>query len=243
MFGIRFIKTEPTQYVIRFRNGRPRREGTGLSMFYHAPTTSLVVVPTASVDVPFIFEEVTADYQDVSVQGQVTYRIANPRQTAALLNFGLDAKGRYRSEDPQTLPRRVVNEVRVAVRARLQSLTLQEALAGAESLAAGVGGALREASAIAALGIETLGLSILAIKPTPETARALEAAAREELLRRADEAIYARRNAAVEQERSIKENELNTRSRSKTRSARSTRPRWTPIERSGSAAARSSRTK
>jgi len=33
---------------------------------------------------------------------------------------------------------------------------------------------------------------------------------REELLRRADEAIYSRRNAAVEQERAIKENELNT---------------------------------
>ena len=59
-------------------------------------------------------------------------------------------------------------------------------------------------------GLEILGLSILAIKPTPETARALEAEARERILREADEAIYARRNAAVEQERSIKENELNT---------------------------------
>ncbi len=55
-----------------------------------------------------------------------------------------------------------------------------------------------------------MGLSILAIKPTPETSRALEAEAREQILLNADEAIYARRNAAVEQERSIKENELNT---------------------------------
>src|SRR5438046_7116501 len=55
-----------------------------------------------------------------------------------------------------------------------------------------------------------LGLSILAIKPTPETARALEAETREQLFREADEAIYARRNAAVQQERAIKENELNT---------------------------------
>ena len=38
----------------------------------------------------------------------------------------------------------------------------------------------------------------------------MEAVAREETLRQADEAIYARRNAAVEQERKIKENELNT---------------------------------
>jgi hypothetical protein len=41
-------------------------------------------------------------------------------------------------------------------------------------------------------------------------ARALEADAREDLLRRADQAIYERRNAAVEQERRIKENELST---------------------------------
>jgi hypothetical protein len=53
-------------------------------------------------------------------------------------------------------------------------------------------------------------LSILAIRPTPETSRALEAEAREQILREADEAIYARRNAAVERERAIKENELNT---------------------------------
>ncbi len=40
--------------------------------------------------------------------------------------------------------------------------------------------------------------------------RRVEAEAREELLRRADQAIYDRRNASVEQERRIKENELNT---------------------------------
>jgi len=41
-------------------------------------------------------------------------------------------------------------------------------------------------------------------------AKALEAEAREALQRRSDEAIYARRNNAVEQERRIKESELNT---------------------------------
>src|SRR5262249_20766841 len=47
-------------------------------------------------------------------------------------------------------------------------------------------------------------------KPTPEIARALEADAREMLQKQADEAIYARRNASVEQERRIKESELQT---------------------------------
>ena len=58
--------------------------------------------------------------------------------------------------------------------------------------------------------MEVLDLSILAIKPNPEMSRALETEVREKLLEEADQAIYARRNAAVEQERAIKENELNT---------------------------------
>jgi hypothetical protein len=60
------------------------------------------------------------------------------------------------------------------------------------------------------LGIEILGFSLLGIRPTPEIARALEAEAREALQGRSDEAIYARRNAAVEQERRIKESEMET---------------------------------
>lgn len=45
---------------------------------------------------------------------------------------------------------------------------------------------------------------------SPETARALEAKAREAILLEADSAIYARRNAAVENERAIKQSELDT---------------------------------
>jgi len=210
MLGLRFIKAQPNQYVIQFRNGRPHRQGAGLSILYFAPMSSLVVVPTASVNEPFIFAEVTSDYQEITVQGQVTYRIADPLRIATLLNYALDAKGRYVSEDPKKLSQRVIDQVQVAMRTQLQSMPMKDALASGELLVVQVRGTLRETPMIEALGLEVLGLSVLAIKPKPETARALEAEAREALLRRADEATYSRRNAAVEQERAIKENELNT---------------------------------
>jgi len=211
MFGIRFIKAQPTVYMLQFCKGRVIREGVGLTFFYYAPTISLVAVPAASAESPFIFEEVTADFQSVTIQGQVTYRVADPKRLAALMNFTLDARGQgYVSEDPQKLPQRVINVVNVLARAELQRLPLREALRAADTLVQAVRKGLVGSAEIAQLGIEILGLSILAIKPTPETARALEAEAREQLLKEADEAIYARRNAAVEQERSIKENELNT---------------------------------
>ncbi|MEI8234148.1 MAG: SPFH domain-containing protein [Verrucomicrobiota bacterium] len=211
MFGIRFLKFQPTTYLLQYRNGRIVREGVGLAFVYYAPTTSLVAVPIGSTDVPFIFQEVTADFQEITLQGQVTYRVVDAKKLAALLNFTLDASGRtYVSEDPVKLPQRVINVVKVLARTELEKLKLREAIRSSETIVKSVGDRLAASPEIQSLGLEILGLSVLAIKPTPESARALEAQAREQLLKEADEATYARRNSAVEQERAIKENELNT---------------------------------
>jgi regulator of protease activity HflC (stomatin/prohibitin superfamily) len=211
MLGIRYIKVEPTDFVIQFKRGIVVREGVGLSFMYFAPTTSLVRIPVGSVDVPFIFHEVTADFQTVSIQGQLTYRVAEPLKLSQLMNFTLASNGRdYASDDPSKLPQRLVNHTQVLTRASLKSLRLKQALGQSDALVATLREGLQAAESISSLGIDILGLSILAIKPTPETSRALEAEAREQVLREADEAIYIRRNAAVDQERGIKENELNT---------------------------------
>lgn len=211
MFGIQFIKVQPTTHLFQYRGGKIVRDGLGLSFFYYAPTSSLVAVPVESTDVPFIFQETTGDFQTVTVQGQVTYRVSEPRRLAALMNYTLAPDGRrYAAEDPKKLPERVIHTVNVLARAELQKLPLREAIRGSEELVRAVKARLAKAEEITSLGLEVLGLSILAVKPVPETARALEAETREKLFREADEAIHARRNAAVEQERAIKENELNT---------------------------------
>lgn len=205
------MKAGPTDFVIQYKQGQIVREGTGLSFFYYSPITSLVLVPIGSVDVPFIFEEVTMDFQEVTVQGQLTYRILEPKKLSQLMNFTLAASGRdYASDDPQKLPQRLINHAQVLTRASLKTLSLRQALGQTENLVAALYEGFQTAESIMSLGIEVLGLSILAIKPTPDTSRALEADAREKILLEADEAIYARRNAAVLQERAIKENELNT---------------------------------
>ena len=93
MFGLRYAKASPSTYVIQYRNGQPVREGTGLAFFYFAPNASLVSVPLESVDVPFMFNEVSSDFQDVTVQGQVTSRVADPKLLASLMNFTLKPNG------------------------------------------------------------------------------------------------------------------------------------------------------
>src|SRR2546426_3412926 len=211
MLGLRFIKMQPTSYLLQYKKGRIVREGAGLSFFYYAPTTSLVAVPIASTDAPFIFNEVTSDFQEISIQGQANYRITDPKRVSQLLNYTLDASARgYLSDDPQKLSARVINVIKVLTRKELQTLALRDALRASDALVREVTKGLAGSTEISSLGLEVLGLSILAIKPNPETGRALEAEAREQLLREADEAIYARRNSAVEQERAIRENELNT---------------------------------
>ena len=211
MFGIGFIKAQPTTYLIQYRGGRAVREGVGLSFFYFSPTSSLVAVPVASQDQPFIFELTTRDYQSVTIQGQVAFRVAEPHKAAALLDFSLRQDGSaYATDDPQKLKARVLAQVEVLAQQTIRGLSLQQALQADAAVVARIAAGLVEHREIASLGLEILDVSVLTIKPTAETARAREAEAREAILKASDEAIYARRNAAVEQERTIRENELDT---------------------------------
>jgi regulator of protease activity HflC (stomatin/prohibitin superfamily) len=206
-----FYKGDPNEYVLVYRGGRVRRAGAGLAFFYWAPTTSLVSVPISTADVPFILNETTGNFQAVTVQGQLTYRIADPGALARVLNFTINPRTRaFVSTDPEKLGQRIVNAVQAQLRAELSQRALAEALKDSAAIAAAALAGVQADAALAAMGVECLNLFITAIKPTPEMAKALEAEYREGLQQRADQAIYARRAAAVEQERRIKENELNT---------------------------------
>jgi hypothetical protein len=206
-----YFKAEPTEYILAFRNGRVTQQGAGRAFWYWQPTTSIVLVPVSTVDALFVFNEVTGNFQAITLQGQITYRIVAPEIVAGLLNFTIEPRTRkYKSQDPDKLQQRIVNLVQMYTRDEIQQLTLEAALRGAEPLARRVQARIVEEQSLARLGVECLGLFFTSIKATPEMSRALEAEAREALQQRADQAIYARRAEAVEQERRIKQNELST---------------------------------
>ena len=211
MFGYRYIKVPPTVHLSQYSAGKVVRAGTGLSFFYFVPVTTLTAVPVGSTETPFILRETTLDFQEVSIQGQITYRIADPARISKLLDFSLKNDGAtYRSSDPEKVPTRILNALTVLTKAELGRRTLIQAVQAVQEIGAAVKMAIAQSDELTTLGIEVLSFSVLSIKPTPETMRALEAETRENLLRRADEATYARRNAALESERVIKENELQT---------------------------------
>jgi hypothetical protein len=105
---------------------------------------------------------------------------------------------------------RVLRVVQAAIQSQVQASDLRAALTMSQSLAEFVRAQARTDATLQAMGVDLLEVTISAILPTPETSRALEAEAREMILKEADDAIYARRKSAVEQERTIREAELNT---------------------------------
>ena len=211
MLGIKFIKSEPTTFLMAFRSGKIVKEGAGLSFVYFGPTTSLVAVPVGSKSQDFIFQPVTADFQAVTVQGQVSYRVSEPQKLAGMLNYTLRQDSQvYVSDDPEKLKDRVLGVVEVLVQKSLKKMNLKQALLASDEIASVIEEGLRNQAEIQSLGLNILRASVFAVKPTPETAKALEAEARESILRGADEAIFSRRNSAVENERAIRESELDT---------------------------------
>jgi hypothetical protein len=210
MFGIQFIKFDAMTYVIQYKGGQIVKEGRGLAFFYFAPTTSITAIPLGSIDVNFIFSETTADFQEITLQGQITYKIKDPKQLADVLDFSVNENGRFKTNDSEKLNDRIINEAKTATLSYIRKLDLRAALNSADELERIISMELLNSATIVSLGIEPLSINVLAIKANPETSRALEAKTREELMKEADLAIYERRNFSVEQERKIRQSELNT---------------------------------
>jgi len=210
MFGIKHIKFDSMTYVLHYKNGNIIKEGRGLSFFYFSPTSSIVAIPLGSNDLPFVYKENTNDYQTVSIQGQISYKISDPIALANTLDFTVRDNGVYKKNDIEKLNQRIINEAQTATSTFIHEIKLKEAIRSAKSVEERILQGLNSSASIAMLGIEILGANILSINATPEMARALETETREQLQQEADQAVYERRNFAVEQERKIKESELNT---------------------------------
>jgi hypothetical protein len=210
MFGINHIKFDSMTHVFYYKRGSLQKEGRGLSFFYFAPNSSIVAIPMGSNDLPFIFQESTNDYQSVMIQGQISYKIDNPKMLADILDFTVTDAGTYKKNDIEKLNQRIINEAQTSTSSFIHNVGLKETIRSGKEIENRILEGLKSSDAVSMLGIEILGANVLAVQATPEMTKALETETRERLQQEADHAIYERRNFAVEQERKIKESELNT---------------------------------
>jgi hypothetical protein len=214
MLGFEYKKAPPTVHVILHQSGRVIKEGPGQSFWYFAPISTVVDVPLNSQDTSFIFTETTADFQELTLQGQLIYRIVAPDIAASVLDFSVDKRGRYlapkHAQPQELLAARLINTTQVVAQSIIRPLPVREILKNPGLISTAIFELLKKSDVLQALGVQVIELALIAISPSKETARALESETRELIQQQADQAIYARRNAAVEEERRIKESELET---------------------------------
>ncbi len=213
--GIRYKKFEPTEYVIKVKRGEVVQKGLGLSFFYNTLTTSMIVVPATAFDAPFAFDGImTSDFQDVSVQGDISYTISDYERASRMVDFSYKNTKKENqtvlAEAKQKMAKRMINLAKVYATKFMSTRDVRTAMISGDALAEALRENLKQDMTMREFGLELISVSILGILAKPDTQKALEAATREEILRQQDDAIYKRRNAAIEQERIVTENELNT---------------------------------
>lgn len=205
MFGFRYFKSRPTDYVVLFRGGRPSRQGLGLSGFVFTPTTVAAAVPVDARDEIFAVEALTVDYQTLTVQGLLTYRVSDARLAATRQDFSINVfTGKHTGEPMKQIVERLRAIVQTACRDALVRSTLDAALNKAEELSAAIMSTIAADKKLAADGIAVDRVLVLSVKPAPEIRKALEATLREQLLRQSDTAVFERRRSALEDEHGIK---------------------------------------
>ena len=210
--GWRHLRGAPTAHIRHHRSGKLLHDGPGLSFWFRALTAALSEVPVDDRELAMTFHARTSDFQDVAVQATVTYRISDPALASARLDFSVDPDtGVWRGsplEQLGTLLTETAQQHALAVLARtpLASALVDGVTAVRERIAEGLGAEPR----LPTTGIEVVAVRVMAIRPEPEVERALRTPAREQIQQEADKATYERRAVAVERERAIAENELDS---------------------------------
>lgn len=212
LFWMRHLRSEATSHILQFRGGQLFREGRGLAFWFYPMAAAVAEVPIDDRDLNYSFKGRTRDYQEMVVQGVITYRVTDAKLLAQRVDFAIDLeRGTHRK---QPLEQIAILLTGIAQQAGLQVIAKGDVaelmVNGFGELAATLTQALRGNDALNALGIAVENVRIDELKPTPELERALQTPTRENLQQRADEATFRRRALAVEKERAIAENELQT---------------------------------
>jgi regulator of protease activity HflC (stomatin/prohibitin superfamily) len=206
----RHLRGTTTVHVQHVRHGKVRHAGTGLSFWFRPLSAVLCEVPVADRELPMLFHARTSDFQDVTVQATVTYRIADPDLASSRIDFSIDPDtGDWRTMPLEQVAGLLTEIVQQQSLALLAAMPLTAALVtGVAALRTTVGSAVTGDGRLAQTGISVVALRFVAIRPEPEVEKALRTPAREQVQQEADRATYERRAVAVERERAISENEL-----------------------------------
>jgi regulator of protease activity HflC (stomatin/prohibitin superfamily) len=210
---VRHLRADSSSHVLVYRNGVLVRSGRGLSCWFFPLSTSLAEVPTDDREIALSAFVRSSDFQDLSVQGTLTYRVIDPSRLAERVDFSIDtARGLHLRQPLDKLALLLGQLAQQEVTGWASGLPLREALRrGPAEVRARIADRFAAEDVLSPLGLAMASVHIASVMPSNELERALEAPMREHIQQEADEAAFARRALAVEKERAIAENELQNR--------------------------------
>ncbi|MER7557556.1 SPFH domain-containing protein [Nocardioides sp. NPDC126508] len=207
---LRHLRGSTTTHVQHLHNGTVRHSGVGASFWYRPLSAVLSEVPVDDRELPLLFHARTADFQDLTTQATVSFRIVDPAAVAGRIDFSIDPEnGRWRGSPLDQVAGLLTETAQQYALDLIAAQSLADVLAGGvgpvrDAIAAGLGADER----LTATGLAILGVRVVALRPEPEVEKALLTPTRERVQADADKATYERRATAVERERAISENEL-----------------------------------
>src|SRR5215207_4568419 len=207
---LRQLRGTPTTHITHLVGGQVRHQGTGLTFWFRPITAVLSEVPIDDRELPLLFHARTSDFQDITVQATVTYRITRPDTAATRLDFSIDPiSGAWRGTPLDQLAGSLAELAQQPALDLLAAMPLGQAVTAAvTSVRERITAALSTDARLAEIGVQIVAVRVVAIRPEPELERALQTPTREAVQTDADRATYERRALAVERERAIAENEL-----------------------------------
>lgn len=209
---VRHLRSTGSVYVQHLSRGRVRHEGRGASFWFRPLSAALAEVPVEDRELPLLFHALTADFQDVTVQSALTYRIGDPAQAAQRLDFSIDPRtGRWVATPLEQIASLLAGTLQQTALQLLASLPLERAITtGMGQLRDTAMQSLTADARLSETGLEVIDVRIVAVRPESDVEKALQTPTRERVQVEADRATYERRATAVERERAITQNELAT---------------------------------
>jgi len=207
---VRHLRADTSSHVLHYKGERLVRSGRGLSFWFLPMSASVAEVPVDDREVSVIVHGRSSDYQDVAVQGVVTYRVADPRIVSQRIDFTIDLESGEHTKQPlEKIALLLAQMSHQHAWTYIATTPVRTILAeGHARIREAVESALRDDAAIHDMGIEIVSVRVSSVAPSPELEKALEAPTREHIQQVSDEAAFSRRAMAVDKERAIQENAL-----------------------------------
>jgi regulator of protease activity HflC (stomatin/prohibitin superfamily) len=207
---VRHLRSDASVHITRFRKGRVVQAGRGLAFWFVPRQASIAELPGDDRDMVLFFKGRSKDFQPVTVQGNLTWRVADPKTLCEHVDFSIDlATGRHTAKPVEQIEALLTGLAQQLATQYFAEAPIAQLLdAGIDPLRAQLARDLTSAPHLTNMGIEIIAIRLVSIAPTAELERALQTPIFEALQQKADQAVFERRALAVDKERAIAENEL-----------------------------------